>query len=102
LHKKPFDGGLKEIANRFGSLEMIDAHGLKARYLAKYKQSAMGFIGHVVSMKCVTEAALALSKRIEKNKNKNKTRTRTRTRIRCSRSSITTAYPGTTIMRSTP
>jgi hypothetical protein len=75
LHKNPFDSELKQIASRFGSLlreivETIDAHGLKARYLGKHKQSAMGFIDHVVGMKCATEAALALSKRIEKNKDK--------------------------------
>jgi predicted RecB family nuclease len=75
LHKNPFDSELKEIANRFGSLlrgivETIDAHGLKARYLAKHKQSAMGFVEHVVGMKCATEAGLALTKRIEKNKDK--------------------------------
>jgi predicted RecB family nuclease len=75
LHKNPFDSELKEIASRFGSLlreivETIDAHGLKARYLAKHKQSAMGFIEHVVGMKCATEAGLALTKRIEKNKDK--------------------------------
>jgi hypothetical protein len=49
LHKNPFNSELKEIASRFGSLlreivETIDAHGLKARYLAKHKQSAMGFM----------------------------------------------------------
>ncbi len=75
LHKNPFDSELKEIASRFGSLlreivETIDAHGLKARYLAKHKPSAMGFIEHVVNMKCATEAGLALTKRIEKNKDK--------------------------------
>jgi hypothetical protein len=75
LHKNPFNSELKEIASRFGSLlreivETIDAHGLKARYLAKHKASAMGFIEHVVGMKCATEAGLALTKRIEKNKDK--------------------------------
>jgi predicted RecB family nuclease len=75
LHKNPFDNELKEIASRFGLLlreivETIDTHGLKSRYLAKHKQSAMGFIEHVVGMKCATEAALALTKRIEKNKDK--------------------------------
>jgi Transposase IS66 family len=75
LHKNPFDGELKEIASRFGLLlreivKTIDEHGLKARYLAKHKQSAKGFIEHVVGMKCATEAGLALTKRIEKNKDK--------------------------------
>jgi hypothetical protein len=75
LHKNPFDGELKEIANRFGPLlrEIVattDAHGLKARYLAKHKRSAIGFIEHVVGLKCATEAGLALTKRIEKNKDK--------------------------------
>jgi hypothetical protein len=75
LHKNPFDSELKEIAGRFGSLlreivETIDTHGLKARYLTKHKPSAMGFIEHVVGMKCATEAGLALTKRIEKNKDK--------------------------------
>jgi hypothetical protein len=75
LHKNPFNSELKEIASRFGALlreivETIDAHGLKARYLAKHKQSAMGFIEHFIGMKCTTEAGLALTKRIEKNKDK--------------------------------
>jgi hypothetical protein len=75
LHKNPFDSELKEIASRFGSLlreivETIDAHGLKARHLAKHKRSAMGFVDYVVGMQCATEAGLALSKRIEKNKDK--------------------------------
>jgi Transposase IS66 family len=75
LHKKPFDDELKEIACRFGSLlreivETIDTHGLKARYLGKHKRSAVEFIEHVVGMKCTTEGALALAKRIEKNRDK--------------------------------
>jgi hypothetical protein len=72
LHKNPFDNELKAIARRFGLLlreivETIDRHGLKARHLAKHKRSAVGFIEHVVGMKCATEAGLALIKRIEKN-----------------------------------
>jgi hypothetical protein len=81
LSRHPFDSELKEIASRFGSLlreivETIGAHDLKARYLAKHKQSAMGFIDHVVGMKCATEARLAISKRIEKNRDKLFTRRR--------------------------
>ena len=54
LHKNPFDSELKEIASRFGALlreivETIDTYGLKARHLAKHKQSATGFIEHVVA-----------------------------------------------------
>jgi hypothetical protein len=66
---------LKEIARRFGKLlrdivETIDTHGLKARHLGKHKRSATGFIEDVVAMKCATEAAQALRKRIEKNRDK--------------------------------
>ena len=75
LHKNPFDGELKEIARRFGSLlreivETIDTYGLKARHLGKHKQSAAGFVEYVVGMRCGTEAALALKKRIERNRDK--------------------------------
>ena len=45
-------------------------HGLKARHLGKHRKSAAGFIEHVVAMKCATETALALKKRIEKNRDK--------------------------------
>ena len=75
LHRNPFDDELKEIARRFGALlreivETIDMHGLKARHVAKHKRSAARFIEHVVTMKCATEAGLALQKRIEKNTDK--------------------------------
>jgi predicted RecB family nuclease len=75
LHKNPFDDELKEIARRFGSLlreivETIDTYGLKARHLGKHKQSAVGFVEYVVGMRCGTEAALALKKRIERNRDK--------------------------------
>jgi hypothetical protein len=75
LHRNPFDEELKEIAGRFGALlreivETIDTHGLKARHLGKHRKSAAGFIEHVVTMKCATEAGLALKKRIEKNRDK--------------------------------
>ena len=75
LHRSPFDDELKEIAGRFGALlrqivETIDTYGLKARHLGKHRRPAGGFIEHVVAMKCATEAALALRKRIEKNRDK--------------------------------
>jgi predicted RecB family nuclease len=75
LHKNPFDDELKEIAGRFGALlreiiETIDRYGLKARHLGKHKKPAARFIEHIAAMKCTTEAALALRKRIEKNKEK--------------------------------
>jgi len=75
LHRNPFDDELKVIARRFGALlreivDTIDTHGLKARHLSKHGRSAEAFIEHVVTMKCATEAGLALRKRIEKNRNK--------------------------------
>jgi predicted RecB family nuclease len=75
LHKNPFDEELKEIAKRFGMLlreivGTIDEYGLKTRHLGKHRKSASRFIEHVVTMKCATEAALALKKRIEKNRGK--------------------------------
>jgi hypothetical protein len=70
LYKNPFDEDLKEIAGRFGVLlrgivETIDSYGLKARNLSKHKKAALGFVEHVVAMKCEAEAGLALQKRIE-------------------------------------
>ncbi len=75
LHRNQFDEDLKDIARRFGSLlrgvvETIDLYGLRARHLGKHKKSAAGFIEYVVALKCVSEAARALQKRIEKNTNK--------------------------------
>ena len=75
LHKSPFDDDLKEIARRFGTLlreivKTIVSYGLKARKLGKHKTAAIGFIEHVVAMKCAAEAGLALQKRIEKNRDK--------------------------------
>jgi predicted RecB family nuclease len=75
LHKNPFDDELKEVAGRFGLLlreivGTIDTYGLKARHLGKHRKPAAEFIEHVVAMKCVTEAGLALKKRIEKNRDK--------------------------------
>jgi predicted RecB family nuclease len=75
LHRNPFDEELKEIAGQFGALlreivETIDTYGLKARHLSKHRKPAAQFIEHVAVMKCVTEAGLALKKRIEKNRDK--------------------------------
>ena len=75
FHRNPFDDELREIARRFGKLlrdivGTIDTHGLKARHMDKHKRSAAGFIEDVVAMKCATEAAQALSKRIQKNRDK--------------------------------
>ncbi len=75
LHRNPFDDELKEIAWQFGALlreivETIDTYGLKARHLGKHRKPAARFIKHVGVMKCVTEAGLALKKRIEKNGDK--------------------------------
>jgi predicted RecB family nuclease len=75
LHKNPFDEELKEIATKFGAalreiVGTIDEYGLKARHLGKHRKSASRFIEHVVDMKCATEPALALKKRIEKNRDK--------------------------------
>jgi hypothetical protein len=75
LYKNPFDEDLKEIAGRFGALlrgivETIDSYGLKARNLSKHKKAALGFVAHVIAMKCEAEAGLALQRRIEKNRDK--------------------------------
>jgi hypothetical protein len=75
LHRNPFDEELKEIAGQFGALlreivETIDTYGLKARHLRKHRKPAARFIEHVAVMKCVTEAGLALKRRIEKNGDK--------------------------------
>jgi hypothetical protein len=75
LHRNPFDEELKEIAKRFGVLlreivATIDTYGLKARHLGKHRQSADKFLDSVSCMVCVTEAASALKKRLEKNRGK--------------------------------
>jgi hypothetical protein len=75
LHRNPFDDDLKDIARRFGSLlralvETVALYGLSARHLSRHKRTAADFIEYVISMKCVSEAGLALQKRIEKNTDK--------------------------------
>ncbi len=75
LHRNPFDEELKEIAKRFGVLlreivSTIDTYGLKARHLGKHRHSANRFLDYVSCMTCVTEAASALKKRLEKNHGK--------------------------------
>jgi hypothetical protein len=47
-----------------------NSYGLKARNLSKHKKAALGFVEHVIAMKCEAEAGLALQKRIEKNRDK--------------------------------
>jgi hypothetical protein len=73
--KHPFNEELTFIAMRFGSLlreivETIDRYGLKKRNLGKHKRAAERFLNDVAKQGCVTEAGLALKKRIEKNKDK--------------------------------
>ena len=75
LHRNPFDEALKEIAKRFGVLlreivATIDTYGLKTRHLGKHRRSADKFLDSVSCMTCVTEAASALKKRLEKNRGK--------------------------------
>jgi Transposase IS66 family/RNase_H superfamily len=73
--KHPFNDELTFIATRFGSLlreivETIDRYGLKKRNLGKHKRSAERFLDDVAGLRCTTEVALALKKRIDKNKDR--------------------------------
>ena len=75
LSKQPFNGEMKEIARRFGSLlkpiiETVDRFGLKARYLRRHKRSVEQFCDVLSEQTLETEVAARYKKRFEKNRNK--------------------------------
>lgn len=75
LVKHPFNEELSQIATQFGSLlrnivETIDKAGLKKYYLRKHKKSVETFFNLMSEMKCLTDVALALQKRIGKNRDR--------------------------------
>ncbi len=70
--KSPFDGDLKSIAERFGSVlraivESVDHYGLKRRHLAKHKRAAQRFLTWVGELKSPSELANAYKKRLAKS-----------------------------------
>ena len=75
LLKNSFDEELSSIARGFGSLlreivETIDRWGLKRNHLRKHRRAAERFLDGVAFMRCSTEPAAALKKRIGKNREK--------------------------------
>ena len=71
--KYPFNSELTYITNRFGTLlrnivESIDRWGLKANYLRKHKPDVNKFFSEVEALKCSSEAAAGLRKRLLKNR----------------------------------
>jgi hypothetical protein len=75
LRKNPFNEDLTLIAEKFGGLlrkiiETIDRYGLKARHLGKHKRAAADFTEYVATVKCKTEIASSLQRRIVRNRDK--------------------------------
>ena len=71
--KYPFNSELTYITNRFGTLlrnivESIDRWGLKANHLRKHKPDVNKFFSEVEALKCSSEAAAGLRKRLLKNR----------------------------------
>jgi Transposase IS66 family len=75
MRKNPFNGELACIATKFSTLlrnivSTIDRYGLKRFHLVKHKKESDRFIGDVAKLTCVSDTALALQRRIDKNKAK--------------------------------
>jgi hypothetical protein len=75
LLKNPFNAELGIIANRFGAVlrnivESIDRWGLTAHHLRKHKREGDRFLSEMESLKCSSEVASALRKRLLKNRTK--------------------------------
>jgi hypothetical protein len=73
--KHPFNEELNFIGKRFGELlrgivDTIDSCGLKARYLRRHKRPVARFLDEIASLRCSTEVARSLQKRLERNKHK--------------------------------
>jgi Transposase IS66 family len=73
--KNPFNAELRSIANSFGLLlrdivDTFDKWGLKAIRLRKHRRRADRFLSEIESLKCSSEAAVALRKRLLKNRSK--------------------------------
>jgi predicted RecB family nuclease len=71
--KNPFNSELSDIASRFGTLlraivDTIDRWGLKAHHLRKHKPDADRFFAQIEALKCSSEAAVGLRKRLLKNR----------------------------------
>ena len=73
LLDNPFDAELQSITQPFGGLlrsivATVDEHGLKRRYLVKYKRRVSKLFREILSYKYHSEAALALRQRLIKNR----------------------------------
>jgi predicted RecB family nuclease len=75
LYKHPYDDGLKQLAEGFTSLlrpiiETIDRFGLKQHFLKKHLPSVDRFFKELLHLNLVTEKAVKLRERFEKNRDK--------------------------------
>ena len=75
LLRQPFNEELKSLGGGFSSLvkpivETIDRHGLKARYLRKYKRSVAQFFRWLAKANFQTEVTICYMKRFAKNREK--------------------------------
>jgi len=73
LVKNPFNDELSRIAVGFGDVlreivQTVDRHGLEKYYLRKHKTEVDKFFEAVRSMKCLSDVASALQKRISRNR----------------------------------
>jgi len=75
LYKNPYDNGLKQLAEGFTSLlrpmiETIDRFGLKQYFLKKHLPSVDRFYKNILHLDLVTETAVKLRERFDKNRGK--------------------------------
>jgi predicted RecB family nuclease len=73
--KNPYDVELKGLARDFAGLlkpmvETVDRHGLKKRFLGKYRTSVHRFYNRLADFLVTSEAAEKLVSRLQKNRNK--------------------------------
>jgi predicted RecB family nuclease len=75
LRKQPFNGEMKNIAERFGELlkpivASVDRFGLKKRHLRKHKAAVEAFFDGLERQEYETEVARAYRNRFEKNRDR--------------------------------
>lgn len=75
LYKNPYDEGIKRVAESFTSLlqpmvETVDRFGLKGHFLKKHLSSVDCFYKEISHLNLVTETAIKIRDRLEKNRDK--------------------------------
>jgi hypothetical protein len=75
LLKHPFDETLKRLVGEFSSMvrsmvETVDRHGLKKRFLGKYRARVQQFYNCLDRSRGPSEAAIKVMDRLKKNRNK--------------------------------